>query len=266
MVRPGNLLSMWPVVVVFAAQIQASAAERSDLAGVVAPGFPGVNSDSIEPGVWSIAGAAWALQVTECPTEELQDQLKKTPATESRGGLGLEHVALFDALRSQFQPLGRRGRVSSFGLDTGQLKVRLYCYRQGQTEVPLGAYIAYPRGKKGWTLLTATPAKTVARPKDNDASLMPLPQGFRRICSRRSDDGTLQCDVISVPYSPEKMARFWGQQGWSMRQPEWAKLNESQWLCYRDDRCIQISSRPSAGGKGTSYVMVSSRAAGRPED
>ena len=233
----------------------------ADLNSHFPSGFLNTDSGGVEPGVWSLGGASWDLTVAVLPPDQLQSRLVQTAKPDSNQNLGIEHLALFNSLRPQFQTLGRNGNTTSYGLDMPDMKSRLFSYLQGNTEVPLGAHIAVPRGPEGWTVLTVTPAAKSARSASRDASLLPLPQGFRRVCSRRRPDGKLQCDVISVRYSNDQMTRFWSKQGWRVEQPEWAGLGENEWLCFRDKQCVQISSQAAPNGQGTSWVMVTSDAA-----
>lgn len=178
------------------------ASEASDsaawLAALDAPG-----------GGWTLAGLPLLLSVRRLPRAEAEAHLEDLPPTTAVAGNAGEVMALARAVGGTRRSRGGYG-LYSFGL--GEARAVLFTEGAGTEEVPVLARAVCGLGASG-CLIEATPVASAAATAEGTAELLPLPDGGRRLATRRGAGGILVAEVAVVAQKTTDLRSFWQAAG-----------------------------------------------------
>ncbi len=118
------------------------------------------------------------------------------------------------------------------------------CLITSKSNTPLlvAAAIAFPGGDR-WQLTKLTPERC-----QND-QLLPLPVDAQTCCTRRSDSGELQMELVTTSMTGEYLLRLWRQNGWRVDPSPWSTSESFSYLCTRGEDVIYAWSESLVGSR-----------------
>ena len=207
-------------------------------------------------GRWNFAQSELSIERVTCDDQELNTRLESLQSSNSNNCLDYDASELVAMAQSTgtTQTTCEVGSVWSFEDD--QLRL---CLVTTATNPPRlnAAAIAVPDSDR-WQL-------TVLKPQPpRDDHLLPLPAATeanetatQTSCSRCSETGELQMELVSTSLTGNQLLTHWQSHGWNIQHTAWGTADSFSYLCRRGEKVVYAWSA-SATGKRT-LMLTSSK-------
>ena len=207
---------------------------------------------TIADGYWTFDGTELATQRVICGHDELEQRLSSLNAIDSGVVTSKRSATHLVALAES------NGAIRSeclagilWTVDKPDLQLRLLTSHSATPEL-IGAASAF-RDNDRWELTILQP-----RPLAQD-HLLPLPAESKTICTRRSDSGQLQIELVSISQPNEQLLKQWRSEGWEIQHAPWAAEDRFALLCARGEAVVYAWSEQLTGSR---TIMLSSATSG----
>ena len=199
-------------------------------------------------GFWTFTGSDFATQRTLCNENELAQKLDDLRRLEPLATAPrCEATRLVELANAQGAvPMDCPAGVC-WTLEAKDLRLRLLTTRTTPPQLIGG--LAALRDSNGW-------AVTVLKPRAPTANhLLPLAPRCESICSRRSESGQLQFELLQTDRPGDELLEHWRASGWSIQPIPWGAAGSFHFLCRRDQAEVYVWSGSSDGSR---TLMLSS--------
>ena len=193
-------------------------------------------------GYWSFTDTALSIRKIDCDDAALESQLEKLLAVDNASaaaGRDASHLVAIAQSNGATRSDCPAGVCWTF--DHSNLRLRLVTSDSDNPALIAAAVAIRAAGQ--WQL-------TMLQPRQQRSDhLLPLPADASTICTRRTESGQLQMELVSTTGSSEHLLSQWEAGGWEIRQTPWGTADSFSYVCARGDLVVYAWSDSTADSR-----------------
>jgi hypothetical protein len=158
---------------------------------------------------WNVAGMNLVMREEVRTDLELEALIARSRSTESLAGAAAQEEA---QLCRDVRALSGTTSEPFWRLDRPRLVAwAVFCPSGGVDRLAQFGFAAKEADQSPWRTFQVLPEN-----RFDGEEFLPLPEGSRRLASRRDSDGRLQCAIVRAPRDLDTLSREWTTAGWTV--------------------------------------------------
>jgi hypothetical protein len=215
-------------------------------------------------GYWSFANSNLSVQKAGITRQELKKELESlsnievalSPPAQDAGGLIAHKLISLAKDNGATRTDCAAGSFWSFSHEA--MELRLVTSESDEPKLIAAAFAI--KAENDWELTTFKPQKTIS------GHLLPLPSDTQSTCTRRSESGELQMELLTTSHTTNQLLELWQTHGWQIRHTAWGSPESFSYLCVQDGKTVYAWSNDNESNSGsTSRTFMLTSTADRPE-